>query len=39
VNKGSRVCKTSAQSPKTIESSPRLKAKAPEVRANKEVKA
>jgi hypothetical protein len=39
VNKGSKVYKTSAQSPKTIKSSPRPRARALKVGAGKEVKA
>jgi hypothetical protein len=39
VSKGSRVRKASVQSPKTIKSSLRPRAKAPEVGASKEVKA
>jgi hypothetical protein len=39
VNKGSGVYKASAQSPKTIKSSPGPRARAPEIEANKGVKA
>jgi hypothetical protein len=39
VSKGSKVHKASAQSPKTIKSSPGPRAKAPKVKASKEVKA